>query len=362
MSRNEKHNEKHNEKYSIVMKSIAVKLTNRCNLNCLHCYDTIARNNICDMPAYIRNQTIKYIRKQALENSTDIYLITLIGGEIGILNPDVILHFMEELLDLHNVCFMISTNLTYELSEKWMKIFRNSINPTTGIPTITSSWDESIRFKTQTQEEKTLNNIKYLYENGIVVSVSTVLTTILLKNKTPKQLFQMFQKYSITTIVLEPLVPIGNAIINKNIIPLNRDKDKWLSNAYLALKQYPTISFEDFDELEYAIRYKTSLNLCNSLDDECVVNTNGSLAFLKNNSQQTYGNVFGEFDTNKYFKLSKCIHYYNEECIRCKFYGILCHGTCRTCLYDDSGCPGHKLLFDVIQQYVKKQQNLQCTT
>ena len=27
---------------------------------------------------------------------------------------------------------------------------------------------------------------KYLYENGIVVSVSTVLTTILLKNKTPK--------------------------------------------------------------------------------------------------------------------------------------------------------------------------------
>ena len=38
----------------------------------------------------------------------------------------------------------------------------------------------------------------------------------------------------------------------------------------------------------------------------------------------------------------------NLPCIRCKFYGILCHGTCRTCLYDDSGCPGHKLLFDVI--------------
>ena len=122
------------------MKTIYLKLTNRCNLCCKHCYNANA-SIIEDMSDVTLNASIKLIEKMS---GTEDVLVVFHGGEPLMVPVEKYLHIIEQFKENPNVKFSITTNLVYKLTSKHIELFCK-LTDIDGF-SISTSWDYGIRF------------------------------------------------------------------------------------------------------------------------------------------------------------------------------------------------------------------------
>lgn len=318
---------------------IYLKLTNACNLLCKHCYNAQMQNH-ARMKSSVLQLAINYLK---LKPST---LIQLHGGEPMLYPLDKILNIIDE-LPQHQ--FGVTTNLVYKLMPKHFEIF-NQMDKLYGKPFIQTSWDYKIRFKDQVQEKLWRNNCLALMHNNIDTQVTVCLTSLLIKELTPQQLYNQLSDFYY--INFERITNNGRAIDNQ-LRPKNKDLDLWLCEAYDIFKDKKVQLFEGIEQSIKGNKIGCRARQCTQTVE--TINPDGSIGTCPNIAHLPYTSLtlaknlqdIQQIDNGKKQFFIKKEALPNSQCLECVYWPY-CNGDCFQLEWDETECPGLPLLYQKI--------------
>lgn len=159
-----------NERYPL---SASIELTERCNLNCVHCYINQPANSQSAKAREMTTEQVKFVLDQLAQAGTLFLMFT--GGEI-FLRPD----FTEIYLHAKRLGFIVTlfsngTMITLEIADMLAKVPPRSIEIT-----LSGATPETFDAVTQVKGsfEQCIRGIRLLLERDLSVYVKTVFLTI----------------------------------------------------------------------------------------------------------------------------------------------------------------------------------------
>lgn len=320
-----------------------VKTTNRCQLQCAHCYVNSDNTKTLE----INYDAVElYINDFCIKHSNDRIIASLHGGEPLLANVDKIYNLVKNTKH-DNIYWSATTNLIYDIDESKEKLFNQFIQPD-GTKLILTSYDLMIRFKNN-QEELWKENVKKLVSKGFIIKPIVCLTKYMTK-KNIKDLFDMFIDIGIVTMNFERITETGRSIQNQ-LRYSNKDLDNLLYEVYcLWDNQYrDKISITIFEDIELAVK-KGILVGCRArhcMENVITINPDGSIAGCPNQFNKTYKDIKG--NNLKYSKEELICQEMkiNPKCYICEYFKY-CNGDCFQLIWDETGCPGMKSLISYI--------------
>lgn len=310
--------------------NIYIKVTEKCNLRCLHCYNPYIAQEI-DYDALIK------FLKQVQNAESDNYFI-LHGGEPMMATPERILDLVQE---FSSISWRISTNLCYPLTDTRLKILKY-------MKEIRISFDIGIRFGSLQNLLLWKHNVQYLSNHtDIPLFLNICLTHHLLKHH-PKHILSMMQHLGFKQFALERITLKGRAQDNKTIIPSYEEINTWLCQLYYSLKEYPDIKCLDIE----TIRSSISNIFDSSYGPQCcckaiTINADGTIGNCPNDA---HDKIIGDISHNFNSIVSKLYcnkHNLHKECLVCDEFKY-CHGYCPQMEWQDTICPYPKQLLKEI--------------
>lgn len=335
--------------------TIYLKLTNRCNLKCDHCFNEMM-NNHNDMNDIVVKKSIQWINDFVQNHCNDDVGCQLFGGEPCLTDPNILLDIIRQ-TNKSNVYWSVTTNLVYPLTDRHIELF-NMMQPyhDRSIKLIQTSWDPVVRFKSKRQLSQWTDNVHSLINNGIEVQPTICITSALISDYTPEAVFDYMKALGVNRINFERLTYTGRAInqtisINKNTIPLipnNRQIDQWLFDAYKTSKQpkYQHITIPIFQGVEQSIKGEfLGCRARKCMQTVYTINPDGSIGGCPNTACYAPNNV----NTIQWFdnKLIKQEQIRNNNCLTCNYYQY-CNGDCFQLKHDHTGCPGMKSIYQYL--------------
>lgn len=329
-----------------MMRTIYVKTTDTCNLNCSHCF-TSGRNGgrtVWDLVA-----TQKWIQEfMELNSKTDQYHLELHGGEPFLVPPFMLWDFVEPFKDMENVSIGATSNLVYKLDQDIVDFIKGPMRSR-----IATSWDGGIRFENQKQYDLWIKNIKYLKSIGVRIKLFVSVTRDLTESDVEAFLVHMTD-IGADEISLERLTPDGNAQENTYIFPNNETQDLWYLKLYKAYKEtgrtWP-FKIETLDQIQEKVEFnvvKTGTN-CRDCEQKLVtINADGTMGGCPNTAPtKNYSNVK---ESPKLFlssegRLNEIVKElnFNPMCLQCDVFS-LCGGDCHQLTWQGNRCGGLKHL------------------
>lgn len=132
--------------FNIMIYPIYIKLTNRCNLKCMHCYNANAIQQCKDMSDDTFSDLIRYLNNRYLQLATgDCILVIFHGGEPFIADLNKMQILIDQFSSCENISFTATTNLIYDLDDVKICIMKK-------MKQISTSYDYKIRFTTLSQQ------------------------------------------------------------------------------------------------------------------------------------------------------------------------------------------------------------------
>lgn len=321
---------------------VYIKTTNECQLKCEHCYNTISPFK-GKMTEEIADKVVKFLVEKSKDHNV---LAVFHGGEPLFNGLRILKRIVEPLKDNGDIHFTITTNLMYTITDEHIALFKY-FTDSSGNNLISTSWDYKIRFATDAQLKLWENNVRLLFNNGIIVAPIVSVTQYLIDAYTPERLFKYFLTMGIDRINFERITETGRALIN-HLKPLNKNGNQWLYNAYLKSKEMG-IFVPLFNGLEESILNHNKVGCRKRACQRNVItiNPDGKIAGCPNCSNKTYGTLDGNIDQTVYDKLVKEEELKNNGCYICELYEY-CNGDCFQLKWDESGCPGLKQIIERI--------------
>lgn len=313
-------------------KILYIKLTDRCNLKCSHCYAgcTIYGQ---DMSPEVVDKILELYPKEPTE-------VIFHGGE-----PLLCLKTLERLVDhfLHNPnCRLnITTNLCYKISNEILDILKR-------IHYVSTSWDTKVRFKEEGQQELWMNNCEFLVDNGIDLQINTVLTKDLVAKQElrPSLALRFLSSIPHKSLHFERLSLTGRG--SAVDIPTWDEVDDWLYRCYLENK-------ENFHEnITIFTQYKALINgdLTGCFARNCsmktrTINPDGTIATCPNYYNHIIATVFDQTPTNTLGIIEAMERKKNPKCFLCNLYKY-CNGDCFQQYWQGDRCAFPKKLFNLL--------------
>ena len=306
--------------------NVYIKVTERCNLCCEHCYNPPVAQEI----SYPKVKNFLTLLKNTIRPSFFI----LHGGEplMGDLKQiqDLLNNFPEE-------SWRISTNLCYELTPERLKILKR-------MKQIRISFDIGIRFHTIKNLMKWYHNVKTIKQVCPDALFLNICLTKDLLCHDPDQLLHVMQQLQIKQLGLERITLKGNAVKHQDIIPSYSEVDVWLCKLYHALKQYPEIKCIDIDGIRLGILKE--FQHCYGKECCCktiTINADGSIGNCPNDARE---HMIGSLDSNVRDILAAIWtkkHPIKNQCLMCSYWEQ-CRGFCNQMDWQGKECPYPKLL------------------
>jgi len=323
-----------------------INLTERCNLNCTHCF-ALKRN--LDMSSEVIDLTLEYLIDLINSSADEEHSVIFLGGEIGLLNPDIISSFMNKLNDSVDsiINYEISTNLVYEITDAHLNLFKM-------FDEITVSYDPNIRFKSKQQKKLWKDNVKLLKDNNILVNCVISVTKDVV-NINPKIFFENLLNLDCNSYDLMTIAPSDSNILRwKMVKALNEKEDDWLYEVYLLYKGYQQAN-DKF--IIYFFKGIEDLILHNeTYEDFCRDCQTSRLTFgpdgMISQCPFTQSKPFYDLKSKTYYKENH-EHWLNKEkevnekCYDCTLFKY-CKGDCCLHLWDETGCACPKKIFNYI--------------
>jgi radical SAM protein with 4Fe4S-binding SPASM domain len=338
-----------------------IKLTNRCNLQCKHCYNARKSfDNGIDMTADVLSSSAAYIYNTTRSHCEFPHMIIFHGGEPHCAKNSV--NIMNKFIDSYdwgdNVQFNITTNLVHELTDDVISLYRRFTTGSDRFNSIGTSWDYDIRFNGN-QEDLWKSNVRTLIDAGIDVQPIICVTQQLIDwcpsvDAIKTNLFDMFSQLGIKSINFERITSNGNAIINP-VRANNRNVDNWLLQAYKANEQ---VGFEIplFDNLDDSIKHRVcKQDSCRRrMCTRCVrtINPDGTIAGCPNKPEILVGRLGNDGVFEPYESFNDEIRKENRHplrCLQCEMHDV-CNAECYQLEADSSGCPGLVSLIEYTQR------------
>ena len=151
-----------------------------------------------------------------LNRFRDVIRVEIHGGEPFLAPIENLYEVWKKVSPLWpNIHWSCSTNLTYNLTEEHLKFFKEVF--TKGFCT---SWDKSIRFSNQKQEDLWRENLRTLVNEGHNITLNVSLNRELLEMNTD-ELVNWLNTLGVNYVQFERLTYDGSALQNMDIFPLN---------------------------------------------------------------------------------------------------------------------------------------------
>lgn len=295
--------------------NIYIRVTDKCNLHCLHCFAKKGNNTI-DIDSVIK----------CIDNIGEDNYYILHGGE-PLLEPVK----CKQLMDSLKGNWRITTNLCVPLTNEVLYVLSH-------VKEIRVSFDYKIRY-TKGTLLLWQHNIRYLIKNNFPVILNICITKPII-NIGIDRLLKFIRKLGIKRIRLERLSTTGELLNNTYLIPSYKEVDDWLCELYTKGKG---IQNDFFKDILLAIEGSPS----NCRAHECSLNTltfnaNGTIGRCPNSADSsTIGNLQNLQFTKETVKI-------NNECLKCDLYKD-CRGECPQLSWQGNICPFPKKLYRLIK-------------
>lgn len=318
-------------------RSIDVYLTNRCQLNCSYCF---VPNQPIDMSEENRQKAIEFIYSQIRMDSKKQWKVTLTGGEVGLLEPQIVIDFLSSLkkrLAEFNVQYGMVTNLCYAITGKHLDLFSH-------LSFIGLTYD-GIRLDNGKKRKLWFDNVRLLRHLNIDCSLLFILTKQVIAND-PHFLLDFCLGLDIKNIEFWALY---GADKNK---PTNKESNDWLYKLFLEyerlVKDWP-IKINTFECQRAAFYkhnyYEYSRNCMKEAIDVHVDGSVGGCSILYNTN---YGDLSHGVNRGQKILWIAKEHEVDYRCIKCGHYDY-CLGHCFKLKWDDTDCPTPHKIFDYLK-------------
>ena len=324
-----------------------INLTERCNLNCKHCFAPKSSHNMSEK---VIEETIDFVSKRLLIDDKHNFnkSVEFMGGEVGLLDPKIISNIIDRINDntgFNDITYRLRTNLIYDLTDEHIKLFKK-------VNFFGTSYDYGIRFNNKEQEDLWYKNIEIIKSHNIPIDCSFCITKTLITTVEPQEFIDFIIKLNLNTYNLMQLSIPTNQTSDYDR-PNNREMDEWLYKVFLIYEDYNKHNNKLFIELFECIRDATNGKNYSDFQRNCqrvnmTIDPLGNVSQCLFTQHKPYYNLITKKLNYKIY--NDWVNYeqtLKEECQQCHLLKY-CKGTCCLCEWDDSGCPSQKLIFNHI--------------
>lgn len=261
------------------MKTIYVKTTGTCNLNCDHCFTNGKKGDKTQFDPEVTAAWIKDFMSH-YDDQTH-YHFEFHGGE-PFLVPVAKLEHFASLFDgrPESISMCGNSNLTFKLTDEIIEFMERRFDKRIG-----TSWDHWIRWDNEKQFALWRKNLQLLKARGFYIGLKVSVSKQMVAAD-PDWVLDQLESFEVDSISLERLTIGGNSHWHPDIFPDNTAQDEW----YLALlKRYqerkPKCTISTLDTLVRKIRdnvVKADTNCRNCEQNLVTINSNGTLGGCPN--------------------------------------------------------------------------------
>lgn len=325
-------------------KTIYVKTTGTCNLNCDHCFTNGKSGDKTQFDPDVTAAWIKDFMSHYDPRSTR-YHFEFHGGE-PFLVPIKKLEYFASLFDNsgQQISMCANSNLTFKLTDEIIEFMERRFHKTVG-----TSWDHWIRWDNEKQIALWRKNVKILKDRGFTVYLKVSVSKQLVASSADWVLDQ-FESFGVDGISLERLTIGGNTHWHPDIFPDNTEQDEW----YLALvKRYqerkPNCRIQTLDTLINKLKtntVKTDTNCRNCEQHLVTINSNGTLGGCPNMATE-HKHALTTQPAQEFLMSEGRINEiaaeldFNPNCTYCDVFD-LCGGDCHRLPWQGNRCGGLK--------------------
>lgn len=329
------------------MKTIYIKTTDTCNLDCPHCYTS---GSLGKKVFWDTDKVINWIKQlDTYFPSSESFHLELHGGEPFISNIEDLIKVAKFAKSLtRETTLGITTNLVFNLSEKRLQFILDYIDG------ISTSWDIKGRFQNEQQYSLWEKNIHLLQQNNFYPDLNISLSKPLTLYPLDKLYQEVILKNKFDRIRFEKITYSGNAIINRDIIPTNKEANDYL----LKLHEFFKDKKEEIVNLEEIyIKFSKGISNSGTYFRQCesnlyTINADGTIGGCPNDAPTLhYSNLDIPFRQHQSSN-KRLIQIVNEstlkdDCYDCQYIQY-CGGGCYKLQWDETGCPSPKKLFSLL--------------
>lgn len=353
--------------------NVYLKTTETCNLNCKHCFTSGSGGAKIFFSPDKTVDFFKRLRRDAPWVRSVKFMFH--GGEPMLAPVSDLYKTYHALKDLFPTThFGMQTNLVYKLTDE-KRQFMKDVLMEDGFGT---SWDYDIRFGSTAPNESSRErvrqmhmklweeNVRTLIADGHYMTMIVCITKNLIKNMEPIEIMRYARDLGFQNILFERITSDGNAKINSDVIPANRDQDEWLHkmfNQCLEHKTYEWIGNMLMSELAEAfVNRKHTANRCRMCEQSLLtINATGTIAGCPNTAPNDFwGHIEWSIKDNLYNKkrlkaISCEAMDRNPICYSCPAFEY-CNSDCQQLAWDEDGtkCGAPQMIW---KQMIADQKN-----
>lgn len=323
-------------------KTIYVKTTGTCNLDCQHCF-TNGKNG--DKTQFDPEVTAEWVKAFMAKYPTDThYHMEFHGGEPFLVPLEKLKRYADQFVEHPHVSMCANSNLTFKLTDAHIAFIQKYFNGYIG-----TSWDHWIRWSNDKQFQLWKRNLELLKDNGVIIALKASVSRQLL-TMTPDWFLDQMEALAVDEVSLERLTMDGSAQCNVGIFPDNEEQDNW----YLALYQrykarQGRVRIKTLDIIEDKLktnRVKVDTNCRNCEQNLVTINSDGSLSGCPNAAAALHHAKL-EDGVDAFLSSDGLIQEITSEltwgdtCLSCDVFD-LCGGDCHRLPWQNGRCGGLK--------------------
>lgn len=323
-------------------KTIYVKTTGTCNLNCSHCF---TNGKSGDKTQFCPDTVGDWVTDFMSQYPKDThYHMELHGGEPFMVPVSKLKQFADRFHKHENVSICANSNLTFKITDEHIQFIKTYFDSYIG-----TSWDHWIRWSNQKQFDLWRSNLTLLRSHDIGISLKVSVSRPLLE-MSPDWFIDQIESFDVQEVSLERLTMDGSASENLDIFPDNEKQDNWYLALYLRYKERnPKVRIKTLDIIETKLKHnmvKVDTNCRNCEQNLVTINSNGTLSGCPNTATQKHhaklsdGVVKFLVSDGRVEEIAKELTW-GETCLTCDVYD-LCGGDCHRLPWQGSRCGGLK--------------------
>lgn len=330
-----------------MMRTVYVKTTESCNLDCKHCFTGGARppRTFLDLA-----KTTDWIQRfaKAISPHDDVHF-ELHGGEPFLAPVETLKEIVRSMREsgIQHMSIGATTNLVYKLKDELFDFIKNDLDA------IGTSWDAGIRFANQKQEDLWRKNLTTLVQAGIPVVLNISLSRSVMEMDTD-ELITFIRDTGCYKVLFDRITPNGNANNHNDLFPSNAEINDWYLRMHEsterlgARKWFENAALEDI----YA-KFENGNPSCGTFCRDCeerniTLNADGSIGGCPNSAPEEF---FGHIDMaiEELFMAPKRLDVMvsertrNEHCFTCPVFSY-CGSDCHRLAWEGDVCASPRRL------------------
>ncbi len=324
-------------------KTIYVKTTGACNLDCKHCFTNGRDGDKTQFDPVVVGDWLEDYMSRHNPNDTS-YHMEFHGGEPFLVPLEKLQVVADRFYGRHNVTMCANSNLTFKLYPAHIEFMKKYFHSYIG-----TSWDHWIRWSNQKQFELWKSNLALLNSHGIGISLKVSVSRELIAS-TADWFIDQIEQFGVHTVALERLTCDGSAEDNSAIFPDNEEQDNWYLALYLRYKERkPNFTIRTLDIIEQKLKtgmVKVDTNCRNCEQNMVTMNSDGTLGCCPNVAT-TREHATLEQGVDAFFNSDSRAQDIAEEltwgdtCLTCDVFD-LCGGDCHQLPWQKGRCGGLK--------------------